>query len=189
MMRIQPDTGIFEKFPVLKEKPYFFAMSSMARNKNHAWIIRVARKNLSYTFAIAGNINERIFGNTHIQTAENVLLLGYVSDEEAKALMQRCEVFIFPTFYEGFGIPPMEAMSCGARAIVSNASCMPEIYSDSVYYIDPWRDEVDLSRVLKVQIGSAQKLLDNYSWEKSAQQLKSILKSMERSDSDLPVFY
>ena len=67
----------------------------------------------------------------------NVKLLGYVSDGQVKWLMQNCKAFIFPSYYEGFGIPPLEALSVGAKIVVGNAASLPEIYKKSAYYIDP----------------------------------------------------
>ena len=67
----------------------------------------------------------------------NVLYLGYVSDGAAKALMAHCKAFLFPTLYEGFGIPPLEAAACGApQIIVSDTPCMREVYGPCAAYID-----------------------------------------------------
>lgn len=65
------------------------------------------------------------------------MYLGYVTDGEAKSLMENCKAFLFPTLYEGFGIPPLEAIACGApRVMVSNTPCMREIYGSHADYID-----------------------------------------------------
>jgi glycosyltransferase involved in cell wall biosynthesis len=61
----------------------------------------------------------------------NIHFTGYLTDGEIKALMQNCRAFIHPAIYEGFGIPPLEAMSCGADLIISTATCLPEIYEKS----------------------------------------------------------
>lgn len=80
---------------------------------------------------------------------ENMVFTGYLSDEEIKALMRHCKASIQPSFYEGFGIPPMEAMSVGADCIVSNASSLPEVYKNSVWYIDPHDyDSIDLDKIM-----------------------------------------
>ena len=79
---------------------------------------------------------------------DNVIYLGFVSDEEMKTLMANCKAFIHPALYEGFGITPMEAMSVGAELIISNAACLPEIYGKSAHYIDPHNSDVDLDKLL-----------------------------------------
>ena len=56
-----------------------------------------------------------------------VILLGYVSDEDLVTLYRKCKLFIFPSLHEGFGLPVLEAMCCGAPVISSNSSSLPEI--------------------------------------------------------------
>ena len=89
-------------------------------------------------FAIAGGGSlEAEAKRLGLANLPNVVYLGYVSDGEAKALMHHCKAFLFPTLYEGFGIPPLEAVACGApRIYVSDTPCMREIYGDCAGYID-----------------------------------------------------
>ena len=69
----------------------------------------------------------------------------WVSDEGAKTLMRDCKVFLFPTFYEGFDIPPLEAISAGAKqVVVSDTEVMHEVFGDSVSYINPNEYEFEL---------------------------------------------
>ena len=104
--------------------------------------------------------------------------LGFVSDEEMKTLMANCKAFIHPALYEGFGITPMEAMSVGAELIISNAACLPEIYGKSSHYIDPHNSDVDLDKLLSEPVESADKVLNNYSWEKFAKKFYNELMEM-----------
>lgn len=68
-----------------------------------------------------------------------VKLLGYVSDSELKALYKHAGCFVYPSFYEGFGLPPIEAMSCGCPVIVSQAASLPEVCGTHAIYCDPHR--------------------------------------------------
>jgi len=68
---------------------------------------------------------------------DRVKFLGYVSDEELSVLYSSCFAFIYPSFYEGFGLPVLEAMSCGAAVISSSSSSLPEVGGDAVLYADP----------------------------------------------------
>ena len=69
--------------------------------------------------------------------ADRVTLLDRVSDEDLGALYQTCDAFVFPSLYEGFGLPLLEALAAGAPAIASNVSSLPEVGGDAVVYVDP----------------------------------------------------
>lgn len=68
---------------------------------------------------------------------DNVRLLGYVPDDDLPALYRAAEVFVFPSLYEGFGLPPLEAMACGTPVICSNASSLPEVVGDAGMLVEP----------------------------------------------------
>ena len=175
--RVGFDENTLEKYNLNKNK-YFFAMSSMSPNKNFMWIAEMAKNNPDSVFAIAGGINSKVFGtNFSFDMPENLKLLGYVSDEEAKTLMRDCKAFLFPTFYEGFGIPPLEALSVGAKVVVSDASCMREIFENSVYYVDPYNADIDLNKLLDTQTENSEKILNKFSWEYSARNMLAVLKN------------
>ena len=92
----------------------------------------------------------------------------YISDGEVKYLMAQCKAFIFHSFFEGFGIPPLEAMSVGAKCIISKASCLPEIFGESAYWIDPYNTDVDLDELLSHDIVSPEKVLNKYTFKRFA---------------------
>ena len=173
-----PSDSVFEKFSnILDKGKYYFSMCSMQKNKNMKWIFEVAKKNPDEIFALSGMLDKKRLGeDIDIDSLNNVHYLGYVSDDEAKVLMKYCKAFIFPSYYEGFGIPPMEAMSMGADSIVSNRTALPEIYGDSVTYIDP--DVYEL-RFEKKSDTVKQAMLNRYSWERSANILFQIIKRMK----------
>ena len=75
--------------------------------------------------------------NLELQINENVKFLGYVKYEDLPYLYTGASIFIFPSLYEGFGFPPLEAMSCGTPVIASKDSSMPEILGESAYYVNP----------------------------------------------------
>ena len=169
--RIGYDDNALKKYGLEKDN-YFFSMCSLEPNKNFKWIAEVARQMPNEVFAVAGSINKKIFiEGLGFHCPDNMKLLGYVSDEEAKTMMRDCRAFLFPTFYEGFGIPPLEAISAGAKqVVVSDTEIMHEIYGDSVVYINPMVYEMNLTTGEKNK-----KVLDKYSWEKSACIFKALL--------------
>lgn len=172
MQRIKADDSILGRAGLTKGS-YYFAMSSLAPNKNLRWLVETARLNPREVIAIAGGINTKVFGKHDIPQTENVKYLGYVTDGEAKALMQNCKRFLFPTLYEGFGIPPMEAMACDASAVVSDIEVMHEIYGKAVTYVDPGKS-VYLDRI-PIPTADGRSVLGRYSWESSARALYSIM--------------
>lgn len=176
MQRLTPDDGIFAKHPQLQRGAYYFSMANLLKNKNFPWVLRAAKAKSDAVFAIAGGGSlaaeaERL----GLADLPNVLYLGYVADGEAKALMAHCKAFLFPTLYEGFGIPPLEAVACGApEIIVSDTPCMREVYGDCAAYIDLSTNPGDVSAVTPPAAAPAA-LLEKYSWDKSAAKLLEIL--------------
>lgn len=177
--RVEKDDSIFERLPFAKDGEYFFAMSSLSPQKNFVWIMEVAKRNPQCQFVITGKAE----GFTHLGAddlkTDNLHFTGYLKDGEIKSLMQHCRAFIHPAIYEGFGIPPLEAMSCGAELILSPATCLPEVYEKSAHYIDPYNYDVDLDALLKEPIEGSQKILDKYDWAKEAEKLYEVLKTMQ----------
>lgn len=175
--RIVPDYQIFNKYERIKQGKYYFTLASLSPHKNFKWIIENAKKYPSYIYVIAGNINKSLYGDIgDISNIKNIVYIGYTSDEEAKALMEQCKAFIFPSLYEGFGIPPLEALSVGAKVICAHTSSLPEVCEDAVVYVDPHCYEYDLNELVEKETADAGKVLDKYSWEKSAEELMKILK-------------
>jgi glycosyltransferase involved in cell wall biosynthesis len=104
-------------------------------------------------------------------------VLGHVSDDDLAALYQACEVFCFPSLYEGFGLPLLEAMSAGAPSITSKVSSLPEVGGDAVRYVDPSSVD-DIARALSELLASpeerkrlgelARLRAADFSWAKTA---------------------
>lgn len=164
----------------LTEKEYYFALSSMAPNKNFNWIQKVAASNPDDMFVIAGMKKNDIYGDKgELDRQDNVKCLGYVSDGEAKELMKHSRAFLFPTLYEGFGIPPLEALSTGTDVIVSDTPCMHEVLQDAAEYIDPCRFDYKLDSIKGCSQQTREKVLNMYGWDKSAKKLYEILKRYE----------
>lgn len=174
--RIKEDNTFIERNPELFQKPYFFSLGSLAPNKNIRWILKVAQKHPQYNFYIAGNANFTAYKENYLtQDFTNVKFLGYISDSEIKTLMKHCKAFIFPSFFEGFGIPPLEALSVGAKVIAANTSCLPEILQDSCYYINPYDTDINLDELLKTTIQNPDSILAKYRFKNFATLLLNFL--------------
>lgn len=169
MQRAAPDEGIFEKLPGVQKGQYFYALGSLAKHKNYAWVRAVAARNPGKTFVVAGGKDLRAFGDdADAKSGGNILYPGYVTDGENKALMQHCRAFLHPAVFEGFGIPPLEALSQGARILLARATCLPELYGDTAVYFDPQDYDVDLDALLAQPVAPPGPLLEKYSWDRTA---------------------
>lgn len=175
MNDVKSDDNVLNKFKLSKGN-YFFSLSSLSPQKNFIWIKQVAQKNPHLLFVVTGKSEGFTrLGFDELKT-KNIIFTGYLSDEEMKSLMQNCKAFIHPAIYEGFGIPPLEALACGASVIVSNVTCLPEIYKDSVHYIDPYNYDVNLNDLLNQQVAPKEKVLKLYDWNHEAEKLLNILR-------------
>lgn len=143
VLRIEPDDGIIKKHG-LKQNGFLLAVSSLNPNKNFAAILRAMKiANVKVPLVIAGGTNPRVFeGKEGIdELPENAIHVGRVSDEELRALYEHALGFVYPSFYEGWGLPPGEAMLLGCPVISSNTTSLPEVCGDAVLYCNPADDE------------------------------------------------
>ncbi len=176
--RVKEDERIIDNLKLTKGE-YFFSLGNRLRHKNIKWVSYAAKKNPKYKFVISGSENSNTSFEFEGDKLPNMIFAGYLSDAEVKALMRHCKAFLQPSLYEGFGIPPMEAMSVGADCIVSDRASLPEVYKKSVWYINPEDYEnIDLDEIMSRQKESNEFILNEYSWEKSARKLKEILERM-----------
>lgn len=167
--KIVPDENVFAQHPEIREEDYYYSIGNVARHKNYKWIHEMAKKYESRQFVIAGNIDKNVWGVDDSELhLPNVIFLGYVTDEENKALMQHCRAFLHPAKYEGFGIPPLEALAIGKKIIISNATCLPEIYRQSASYFDPDDYDVDLDELERAPVREADVVLEKYTWRNAA---------------------
>lgn len=122
----------------LERKKFIFYCGRIAPLKNLEGLLNafaLLPKTLNYDVVIAGNGTRE-----HIPDSvdpRRVVFRQNVSETERAELFSQASVFVFPSFYEGFGLPPLEAMSFGCPVIVSNAGSLPEICGNAAYYIDP----------------------------------------------------
>lgn len=124
---------------------------------------------------------------TRAQASEQVKLLGHVPDEDLAALYRLCTVFCFPSLYEGFGLPLLEAMAAGAPSVTSNVSSLPEVGGDGVRYVDPGSTE-QIAQALEELLESpeareslgerARAQAGRFSWERAAGELLEVLTSL-----------
>ena len=121
------------------------------------------------------NITELIKG-----MEDRVTFTGYVSDAELQQYVVHADAMIFPSLYEGFGLPPLEAMACGCPAVVSTAASLPEICKDAAIYCDPYdiQDIADkmIASLHSQNIEAGKKLAKSYSWDVAAKKIITVFK-------------
>ena len=183
------DNERFATLPDAGEADERFALtvSSIDPRKNFSRLVEAFKGIDNCKLYIVGNAN-RVFGgqgDTTLQT-DNVKVLGRVSDEELLRLYNQAECFIFPSIYEGFGIPPIEAMACGCPVLASDISVLREVCADAAVYFDPY-DPKHIHETIKAFLADAPRLkpqlrkkgYDNirrFSWERTAQ---AVLQAVE----------
>jgi glycosyltransferase involved in cell wall biosynthesis len=175
----------------LGDGPYILSVSTIQPRKNYQMLIRAFRgvvDDLPHKLVIAGGkgwLYEETLKEAETQgLADKVLFLGFVEDEDLPALYSDATLFVFPSLYEGFGLPILEAMACGVPAIVSDASSLPEVAGEDALVIPPKEQEIwtaairdllsDPSRRSQMVAGGFLRVRQ-FGWKRSAEQLSGVL--------------
>ena len=137
------------------------------------------RKNFKLLLAgFKGWENEEIMALI-AELEKDVRYLGYVPAEELGRLYNLASLFVYPSLYEGFGLPPLEAMACGCPVVVSQAASLPEVCGEAAHYVDPQDVEsigAGIEKVLgddayrKNLIAKGLARAEQFTWEKSARE-------------------
>lgn len=176
-LQIQEDDEIFNLFSTIKKQNYYYTISSISPHKNLKFIYELAKKNPDDFFVITGGMN-RGYG-FDFKKLNNLVFTGRISDEQSKSLMMNCKAFIFPSLYEGAGLPPLEALSCEVPVLASDIGAVHEYCGDAVHYFNPKDYAVDLQNIIKSKVSDSKKVLEQLSWDKAAADLKNIIRSIE----------
>jgi len=181
----------------ISETPYILSLCTMEPRKNLSSLVAAFKKIINETPEI--NLQLVLIGSygwnssdvlDEIQKIINqkpkaIVITGFVPDEDLAALYSGALVFVYPSFYEGFGLPVLEAMQCGVPIICSNTSSLPEIVGDCAILINPESvpeiiNAIQLvltdSKIRKKMQLSSVKQASIFHWEKSALTLCNILK-------------
>ena len=183
------DASILDKHQLLGT-PYVLVVSSRNPTKNFKGVLRAIEilQPENIRFVVAGAINRKIFGHTQ-QFPSSVLELGYVTDAQLHSLYRNAGCFVFPSFYEGFGFPPLEAMASGCPVVVSNAASLPEVCGPAALYCDPTCPET-IAEQIRIAIfdeGVRNRLIKDgteqariFVWRKTAEETWAVLKAIAR---------
>jgi len=168
-------------------RPYILVLGSVRPHKNVRRVLEAFRKlkesgDVSHQLVVVGKQEGfRISEELPLlppEIAQHVLFTGFLGEKETAALYSGADLFLFASLYEGFGLPPLEAMACGAPVAVSRAASLPEVVAEAGAYFDPYsvddiagtirkllRDPAERDRLARAGRERAAQL----TWEKSAE--------------------
>ncbi len=179
----------------LGDRPYIFSVGTVQPRKNYPRLIRalatLRAEGRDIGLVIAGGrgwlddpIYSAIRGNG---LAQYVQLIGFADDEDLPALYSGAAAFAFPSLYEGFGLPILEAMACGTPVVTSNVSSLPEVAGDDALMIDPTDVEaltealrrlLDDSALRERLVAGGLARVHQFTWDRAAQDLKNIYSAL-----------
>lgn len=182
-----------EKYHI--DKPYIIYVGNLRTHKNLVRLVEafcsIFTRNRNLQLVLVGkpdrkypDIAEAVVRH-HLQKA--VIMPGFVPEDDLPALFSGAELATLPSLLEGFGLPPLEAMSCGCPFVSSNSSCLPEVAGDGALYYDPFSivDIADkITKVLKdesirkVLVEAGRKRVQEFSWDKTAEETLALYESM-----------
>ena len=175
-------------------KQYLLGLGSLEPRKNISRLIK-AWSNLSYedkcghSLVLAGGLGDRrIFSQqSHVNIPDDVILLGRVDEKFLPSLYACATAFVYPSLYEGFGLPPLEAMAMGTPVITGNLTSLPEIMGSCGILIDPYSTDDIRSSIRKIieNTGlraslseSGLKRAQGFTWMKTARGLSDFFRSL-----------
>lgn len=145
---------------------YFYTLGSAYSYKNTKWVCENAKYNPASTYIIGGTVSQELKDNYKSQ--DNIKFIGRVEDEENKALVANCKAFLYPSMLEGFGIPPLEALTQKKDIVIADMPIFREIYKSEAYYVKSDDYRVNLNELLSSKEINGEQTLKEHSWEESA---------------------
>ena len=183
---------LYDKFSIPKDKKILMYVGNLKLHKNLERLLEAYSKinNIESTcLLLVGKAFEKynILGDIEkkLGIEEKVIHTGIVSQEELVDLYNLSDLFIFPSLYEGFGLPILEALKCGTNVVCSNTSSMPEIGGNFIEYFDPYNIEEITKKIednlnKELDYNSATEYLKKYNWKNVALNFKKQIENVFR---------
>jgi glycosyltransferase involved in cell wall biosynthesis len=156
-----------------RKENFILYLGRLSPTKNVVGLINAYRKiadQVPQKLVIAGAGDINLLKEQDPGGPGTVEFMGYISDEEVDRLLSTAALFVFPSFYEGFGFPPLEAMARGCPVVVSNVACLPEICGKAALYVNPQSVDSIADAMFKViSDESLRKNLIQYGYERANQ--------------------
>ncbi|MGD2176348.1 MAG: glycosyltransferase family 1 protein [Anaerolineae bacterium] len=201
-MRFQPEpepgeSARLQERYAIGDRPYVLSVGTLQPRKNYVRLIQAfvrsrASKEMDIQLLIAGG-RGWLYGDVlaEAEKHDSVRLLGFVEDRDLPALYREAALFAFPSLYEGFGLPVLEAMGCGVPVVCSRTSSLPEVAGDAALFVDPLDVdglEAALTRALEDE-NLRRRMVERglvraarYDWVRSAAQLLDVIEALEEDE-------
>jgi len=181
----EPDYTVLDRLS-LKPNGYFLFIGSRTKNKNLSVAVRAMHllNRPDIPLVIVGGNNSSVFQDNLDEASSNLILAGRLTDNEIAALYERASAFVFPSLYEGFGVPPLEAMLFGCPVIASTANAVRETCGDAAAYFDAtdadalrarMQERLAMGAISDEERSKQQNRIAIYSWQRSADALLQFL--------------
>jgi glycosyltransferase involved in cell wall biosynthesis len=159
-----------------REKPYILSVGALQPRKNFLALIRAYRQLRRPVELLIAGQRGWMWEEIERETGNGVVLLGHVNDEELPALYRGAAVVAMPSLYEGFGLPLLEALACGAPVVASNASCFPEVCGDAAILCGPndWTDALAQALDHPPSQERSLKRAAEFTWERTAAKTREV---------------
>ena len=137
-------------------------------------------REVSHKLVLIGPKNTAAFADMELDVSDDIIFPGYVSKEQLKFAYEAADAFVFPSSYEGFGLPPLEAMACGTPVIASDAPALPEVLGDAASFVSPHDHDQIAAAIYQVLVDKnhrsrlvekGEKRAQEFTWESAADQL------------------
>jgi len=174
------------------EKPYILSVGTKEPRKNIKRLIEafvsLGRSDIELVL-----VGKHGWGEKIVEMGNQIRELGFVDDEDLSILYSGAEAFVYPSLYEGFGFPVLEAMACGCSVITSNISSLPEVAGEAALLVYP-KETKEIANAINTLLNDdklRQKLVKNgleqakkFSWEKTAKEMLKIYQSLIKNPGD-----
>ncbi|QJU57263.1 glycosyltransferase family 4 protein [Sphingomonas sp. AP4-R1] len=191
-LQIAPDAGVVDRLG-LANTPYFLVLGNITRNKNLAVAMRALAllQPSPIKLVAVGRLDASVFGKGFLPPmGDGLVLPGRLDDAEVAGLMRQARALIFPSLYEGFGIPPLEAMANDCPVLASTADAIVETCGEAAEFFAP-HDEEALAALMRraaeddgswraERIAAGRVRLGQFSWRASADTLAGVVEGMAR---------
>lgn len=172
---------------------YILYVGAMNPRKNVGSLIDAydrlkADYNCNHRLVIVGPRNKFVYDEMNVDASRpDIVTPGFLPKEELKYTFEEADLFVYPSKYEGFGLPPLEAMACGTPVVAAEVTALPEILDGAVEFVDPY-DVSDITRGMRkvladstyqehlLRAGREQTV--QYTWDRAVEEMKRLLRSL-----------